>query len=172
MTFSQGSALPDDYANGAFVGEHGSWNRDDFTGYKVRYIPFADGKPTGKAKDVVTGFIEGDQAHGRPVGVGIDGTGALLIADDAGNTVWRVAGADGTILSQPIGTDQMPPDSAVAAEAADNSTAPETQGQPSPSTDGQLTGQNPEQSKPKALPSQTEIAPAIKPSGTIEGTDQ
>ncbi|MCH2277009.1 sorbosone dehydrogenase family protein [Thalassospira sp.] len=172
MTFSQGSALPDDYANGAFVGEHGSWNRDDFTGYKVRYIPFADGKPTGKAKDVVTGFIEGDQAYGRPVGVGIDGTGALLIADDAGNTVWRVAAADGTILSQPIGTDQMPPDSAVAAEAADNGTAPETQGQPSLSTDEQLTGQNPEQSKPKALPSQTEIAPAIKPSGTIEDTDQ
>jgi glucose/arabinose dehydrogenase len=86
--------LPEPYRNGAFIGEHGSWNRKAFNGYKVVYVPFENGKPAGKAQDVVTGFLEGDQARGRPVGVAIDGTGALLIADDAGNTVWRVAAAN------------------------------------------------------------------------------
>jgi glucose/arabinose dehydrogenase len=107
LTFSKNSALPAAYANGAFIGEHGSWNRDSFNGYKVVYVPFENGKPSGKAQDVVTGFIESDQAKGRPVGVGIDGTGALLVADDAGNTVWRVASSDGKITPQPIGTDQV-----------------------------------------------------------------
>lgn len=106
LTFSMGSALPAAYANGAFIGEHGSWNRNVFNGYKVVYVPFENGRPAGKAQDVVTGFIEGDQAHGRPVGVGIDGTGALLVADDAGNTVWRVAAADGSVTPRPIGTDR------------------------------------------------------------------
>ena len=91
LTFSMNSSLPEPYRNGAFIGEHGSWNRNAFNGYKVVYVPFANGKPTGKAQDVVTGFLDGDQARGRPVGVAIDGTGALLIADDAGNAVWRVA---------------------------------------------------------------------------------
>ena len=91
LTFSMNSTLPEPYRNGAFVGEHGSWNRNAFNGYKVVYVPFANGKPAGKAQDVVTGFLDGDQARGRPVGVAIDGTGALLIADDAGNAVWRVA---------------------------------------------------------------------------------
>ena len=91
LTFSMNSAMPEPYANGAFIGEHGSWNRNAFNGYKVVYVPFANGKPAGKAQDVVTGFLDGDQARGRPVGVAIDGTGALLIADDAGNAVWRVA---------------------------------------------------------------------------------
>ncbi len=91
LTFSMNSSLPEPYGNGAFIGEHGSWNRNTFNGYKVVYVPFENGRPTGKAQDVVTGFLEGDQARGRPVGVTIDGTGALLIADDAGNTVWRVA---------------------------------------------------------------------------------
>jgi glucose/arabinose dehydrogenase len=94
LTFSMNSALPEPYRNGAFIGEHGSWNRKAFNGYKVVYVPFANGKPAGKAQDVVTGFLEGDQARGRPVGVAIDGTGALLIADDAGNSVWRVAAAN------------------------------------------------------------------------------
>jgi glucose/arabinose dehydrogenase len=94
LTFSMNSSLPEPYRNGAFIGEHGSWNRKAFNGYKVVYVPFANGKPAGKAQDVVTGFLEGDQARGRPVGVAIDGTGALLIADDAGNTVWRVAAAN------------------------------------------------------------------------------
>jgi glucose/arabinose dehydrogenase len=107
MTFTAGSAMPDAYANGAFVGEHGSWNRDSFHGYKVVYIPFENGKPVGKAQDVVTGFLDGDNARGRPVGLGIDGTGALLVADDVGNAVWRVASSDGKIIPQPIGTDHV-----------------------------------------------------------------
>ena len=107
MTYAMHSALPEPYQNGAFVGEHGSWNRTFFNGYKVVFVPFEDGAPSGKAMDVVTGFLNGDQAHGRPVGVGIDGTGALLVADDAGNTVWRVAAADGTISPEPIGTDEV-----------------------------------------------------------------
>ncbi|MPR06077.1 sorbosone dehydrogenase family protein [Microvirga tunisiensis] len=94
LTFSMNSSLPEPYRNGAFIGEHGSWNRKAFNGYKVVYVPFENGKPAGKAQDVVTGFLVGDQARGRPVGVAIDGTGALLIADDAGNTVWRVAAAN------------------------------------------------------------------------------
>ncbi|WP_183905469.1 sorbosone dehydrogenase family protein [Rhizobium sp. BK008] len=117
LTFSMNSALPAAYANGAFIGEHGSWNRDSFNGYKVVYVPFENGKPSGKAQDVVTGFIQGDQARGRPVGVGIDGTGALLIADDAGNTVWRVASSDGKITPQPIGTDQVSANSQVSTDA-------------------------------------------------------
>ncbi len=105
MTFSYGTAMPDRYAQGAFVGEHGSWNRDRFNGYKVIYVPFEDGAPAGMAQDVVTGFLDGDQARGRPVGVAIDGTGALLVTDDAGNTVWRVASADGSTIDDPVGSD-------------------------------------------------------------------
>src|SRR5690606_15292061 len=91
MTFTHDSAMPKQYRNGAFVGMHGSWNRSAFNGYKVIYIPFENGEPSGPAQDVVAGFLDGDKARGRPVGVAIDGTGALLIADDAGDTVWRVA---------------------------------------------------------------------------------
>jgi glucose/arabinose dehydrogenase len=107
LTFSLNSAMPAAYANGAFIGEHGSWNRTAFNGYRVSYVPFENGKPSGKAQDVVTGFIQGDKARGRPVGVGIDGTGALLIADDAGNSVWRVAAADGKVTPAPIATDDV-----------------------------------------------------------------
>lgn len=95
LTFSMNSSLPDQYRRGAFIGQHGSWNRNAFNGYNVVYVPFENGRPAGKAQEVVTGFLDGDQARGRPVGVAIDGTGALLIADDAGNAVWRVAGANG-----------------------------------------------------------------------------
>lgn len=107
MTFADRSALPEQYRNGAFVGEHGSWNRHAFTGYKVVYIPFENGRPSGMAQDVVTGFLDGDNARGRPVGVGIDGTGALLVADDTGNIVWRVAAADGAVTPEPVGTDAV-----------------------------------------------------------------
>ncbi|POO56315.1 PQQ-dependent sugar dehydrogenase [Agrobacterium rosae] len=107
LTFSLNSALPAPYANGAFIGEHGSWNRNAFNGYRVTYVPFENGKPAGKTQDVVTGFIQGDKARGRPVGVGIDGTGALLVADDAGNTVWRVAAADGKVTPAPVATDDV-----------------------------------------------------------------
>jgi glucose/arabinose dehydrogenase len=94
MTFYTASNLPESYRNGAFVGEHGSWNRQVLNGYKVVFIPFSDGKPNGMPQDVVTGFLNGDnQARGRPVGLAVDKAGGLLIADDVGNTVWRVTGA-------------------------------------------------------------------------------
>ena len=94
LTFAAGSLLPAPYRSGAFVGEHGSWNRNPRSGYKVVFVPFADGRPAGKPLDVLTGFVDaaGD-ALGRPVGVAVDKSGALLIADDVGNTVWRVAPA-------------------------------------------------------------------------------
>ncbi len=93
MTFYTAENLPRAYRGGAFVGEHGSWNRPNLNGYKVIFIPFNDGKPSGKPQDVVTGFLNNDgQARGRPVGLAVDKTGALLIADDVGNTVWRVTG--------------------------------------------------------------------------------
>ncbi len=119
LAFSMGMAMPEDFANGAFVGNRGSWNRDQFNGYKVLYVPFENGAPAGEARDVVTGFLNGEeQARGRPVGLGFDGTGALLVADDAGNTVWRVAAQNATALAEPLGTDEMPPGSPVAAEQA------------------------------------------------------
>jgi len=95
LTFAEGAKLGSEYASGAFVGQHGSWNRDPFSGYKVIYIPFSGGKPAGQAVDVLTGFIDAEKeiAFGRPVGVAIAGDGALLVADDVGNTIWRVASA-------------------------------------------------------------------------------
>ncbi|MEE3624202.1 sorbosone dehydrogenase family protein [Nitrospirillum sp. BR 11752] len=91
MAFSTGTNLPSTYQGGAFVGEHGSWNRNIPNGYKVIFIPFSNGQPNGQPMDVVTGFLDAEgHAHGRPVGLAIDKTGALLIADDVGNTVWRV----------------------------------------------------------------------------------
>jgi glucose/arabinose dehydrogenase len=97
LTFYTADGLPEKYKGGAFVGEHGSWDRDQFNGYKVVFVPFKDGKPNGKAEDVVTGFLDKDEAaRGRPVGVAVDKTGALLIADDAGNVVWRVTRATQT----------------------------------------------------------------------------
>nr|WP_307145946.1 sorbosone dehydrogenase family protein [Rhizobium tibeticum] len=91
MVFNTGQGLPDAYREGAFIGEHGSWNRRSFNGYKVIFVPFQQGRPSGQPSDVVTGFLsDRNEARGRPVGLAIDKTGALLIADDAGNTVWRV----------------------------------------------------------------------------------
>ena len=86
-----GARLGTLFASGAFIGEHGSWNRDPFSGYKVVFVPFADGRPVGQPIDVLTGFVGGDKAFGRPVGVEIARDGALLVADDVGNTVWRVS---------------------------------------------------------------------------------
>ena len=92
FTFSGGEMLPTALRNGGFVGLHGSWNRKPLSGYKVVFVPFQDGKPTGKPVDVLTGFLNRDgDAHGRPVGVAMDRKGALLVADDVGNVVWRVA---------------------------------------------------------------------------------
>ncbi len=93
LTFADGQTLGPQYGSGAFVGQHGSWNRDPFSGYKVIFVPFAGGKPSGDAVDVLTGFIDADKelAFGRPVGVEIAKDGALLVADDVGNTIWRVS---------------------------------------------------------------------------------
>ena len=91
LVFDTGHGLPARYSGGAFVGEHGSWNRAILTGYKVVFVPFANGRPNGMAEDVVTGFLDKDgHARGRPVGLALDKTGALLIADDVGDTLWRV----------------------------------------------------------------------------------
>jgi len=93
MVFYAGASLPPAYRGGAFVGEHGSWDRGHFNGYKVVWVPFRGGRPSGQARDVVTGFLDGDnRARGRPVGLAVDRSGALLIADDLANVVWRVTG--------------------------------------------------------------------------------
>jgi glucose/arabinose dehydrogenase len=91
LTFNTGNLFPQAMAGGAFVGQHGSWNRKPRAGYKVIFVPFANGKPSGGPQDVLTGFLSADgEAQGRPVGVKIDKQGALLVADDVGNAVWRV----------------------------------------------------------------------------------
>lgn len=91
LTFYDAGLLPERYRGGAFVGQHGSWNRRPRSGYKVIFIPFANGRPSGPAEDVLTGFVNDDgDAMGRPVGVTVDKAGALLVADDVGNVVWRV----------------------------------------------------------------------------------
>jgi glucose/arabinose dehydrogenase len=94
LTFYEGAAFPERYRNGVFIGQHGSWNRKPVSGYKVVFIPFVDGKPQGQAEDFLTGFLNANgDAQGRPVGVTVDKAGALLVADDVGNVVWRVAAA-------------------------------------------------------------------------------
>ena len=92
LTFAEGSRLPAPFTQGAFVGQHGSWNRKPHSGYKVIFVPFDAGKPSGQPVDVLTGFLnDQEKAMGRPVGVVIDQQGALLVADDVGNKVWRVS---------------------------------------------------------------------------------
>ncbi|WP_456255030.1 PQQ-dependent sugar dehydrogenase [Pseudomonas iridis] len=92
LTFAEGNKLPAQFKEGAFIGQHGSWNRKPHSGYKVIFVPFAAGKPTGQPVDVLTGFLDKDEnALGRPVGVVIDQQGGLLVADDVGNKVWRVS---------------------------------------------------------------------------------
>ncbi|MFZ6731861.1 PQQ-dependent sugar dehydrogenase [Undibacterium sp. Ji42W] len=91
LTFYSAKMLPERYAGGAFIGQHGSWNRQPHSGYKVIFVPFANGKPTGMPQDVLTGFLTADgKAKGRPVGVAVDTAGAVLVADDVGNIIWRV----------------------------------------------------------------------------------
>ena len=91
LEFSYDSALPARWRNGLFVSQHGSWNREPVSGYRVIYIPFENGEPNGEPEELVGGFLDVEgQARGRPAGMAIDGTGALLIADDVGNVVWRV----------------------------------------------------------------------------------
>ncbi|GBQ28780.1 L-sorbosone dehydrogenase [Gluconacetobacter sacchari DSM 12717] len=94
IAFSQDSSLPEAWRSGLFVAQHGSWNRKPKSGYRVIYVPFADGHPSGPPREVLTGFLTADEdhVHGRPVGLALDKSGALLVADDVGNTLWRVTG--------------------------------------------------------------------------------
>ena len=94
LAWSEGTSLPGRFRSGMFVGQHGSWNRKPRSGYKVVFVPFTGGKPSGEPIDVLTGFVKDNgEAMGRPVGVAIDKSGALLLADDVGNTIWRVTSA-------------------------------------------------------------------------------
>ena len=94
LAFAEGSTLPAPFTEGAFIGQHGSWNRKPHSGYKVIFVPFSAGKPSGQPVDVLSGFLNQDEeAMGRPVGVVIDRQGNLLVADDVGNIIWRVAPA-------------------------------------------------------------------------------
>jgi glucose/arabinose dehydrogenase len=101
LTFYEGDALPSRYRGGAFVGQHGSWNRKPFAGYRVIFVPFENGMATGKPQDILTGFVDAKgEAMGRPVGVAVGKRGALLVADDVGGRVWRVTGAQGAVPSE------------------------------------------------------------------------
>jgi len=95
LAWSQGNSLPAPFARGMFIGQHGSWNRNPHSGYKVIFVPFDGAKPSGAPLDVLSGFLDPDNgvAHGRPVGVAVDKRGALLVADDVGNVIWRVSSA-------------------------------------------------------------------------------
>ena len=91
LAFSEGNGLPSRFRSGMFIGQHGSWNRKPRSGYNVLFVPFSGGKPAGDPVDVLTGFVSEDgEAYGRPVGVAFDLRGALLVADDVGNVIWRV----------------------------------------------------------------------------------
>jgi glucose/arabinose dehydrogenase len=94
LAFYEANAFPAKYRNGAFIGQHGSWNRSALSGYKVVFVPFANGKPSGPPEDFLTGFIskiEESEVHGRPVGIAVLPDGSMLVADDASNTIWRVS---------------------------------------------------------------------------------
>jgi glucose/arabinose dehydrogenase len=94
LAWSDGSGWPPQFGSGMFIGEHGSWNRKPRSGYAVIFVPFRDGKPAGMPIEVLGGFVSDQgEAYGRPVGVALDRHGALLVADDVGNTIWRVAPA-------------------------------------------------------------------------------
>ena len=93
LAFSREPSLGDRFAAGAFVGQHGSWNRKPRSGYQVIFVPFVNGKPQGQPETILSGFVKEDgTAMGRPVGVALDGRGGLLVADDVGNAIWRVTG--------------------------------------------------------------------------------
>ena len=91
LYYSQDNALTEAYQNGMFVGQHGSWNRKPRSGYRVIFVPFENGDPAGQPQVVLDDFVQNDEAKGRPVGVVIDNSGSLLVADDVGNTIWRVS---------------------------------------------------------------------------------
>jgi glucose/arabinose dehydrogenase len=94
LAFYHGRMLPAHYDGGAFVGQHGSWNRNPRSGYRVIFVPFKSGRPVGPPEEVLTGFVSDDgKAQGRPVGVAVDARGAVLVADDVGNVIWRLSAA-------------------------------------------------------------------------------
>jgi glucose/arabinose dehydrogenase len=100
IAFYTGDALPSRYRHGAFIGQHGSWNRTEPVGYRVVFVPFQSGKPAGLPEDVLTGFRdESGHAHGRPVGVAVDKHGAVLVADDVGGRIWRVTPAESAVTA-------------------------------------------------------------------------
>ncbi len=93
LCFCTGDGFPERYRGGAFVGQHGSWNRREFSGYRVAFVPFRDGRPSGPPEEFLGGFVADPAAgivRGRPMGVAMDGRGGLLVADDTGDAVWRV----------------------------------------------------------------------------------
>jgi glucose/arabinose dehydrogenase len=97
LATSDGTSLPEHFRHGMFIGQHGSWNRKPRSGYRVLFVPFSAGKPAGEPVELLSGFVDKDgQAQGRPVGVVIDKGGALLVADDVGNMVWRVTDGNAT----------------------------------------------------------------------------
>jgi glucose/arabinose dehydrogenase len=100
LVFYNGKLLPEKYRSGAFIGQHGSWNREPRSGYRVVFVPFANGKPSGLPEEILGGFISEGDARGRPVGVAVSRDGALLVADDVGNCVWRVTPAGSQRVSQ------------------------------------------------------------------------
>ncbi len=110
LASAQGSTLGGPFAeSGMFVGQHGSWNRNPPSGYKVIYVPFSGPQPSGPPIDVLTDFLDGDgRARGRPVGVAVDSKGALLVADDVGNVIWRVSGP-ATLATTPQAPNPVPP---------------------------------------------------------------
>ena len=94
LVFYKGDAFPERYRGGMFIGQHGSWNRTEFAGYKVVFVPFRNGRPTEPVEDFLTGFLadaKTGKTYGRPAGVAVDRTGALLVADDTGDTIWHVS---------------------------------------------------------------------------------
>jgi glucose/arabinose dehydrogenase len=94
LVFYHAELFPAAYRHGAFIGQHGSWNRKPPSGYKVIFVPFVGGRPTGMPQDILTGFLDAKgNARGRPVGVAVDRAGGLLVADDVGNAIWRVTPA-------------------------------------------------------------------------------
>jgi glucose/arabinose dehydrogenase len=109
LAWSSANALPPQFATGMFVGQHGSWNRRPPSGYKVLFIPFNNGKPAGSPLEVLTGFLDKNgAAQGRPVGVALDRHGALLVADDVGNAIWRVTSAGAPGAGLPARTEAAP----------------------------------------------------------------
>ncbi len=145
LAFSDGKLLPEQFAGGAFIGQHGSWNRKPRSGYKVIFVPFADGTPAGPPVDVVTGFVNSEgEAMGRPVGVVLDRAGALLVADDVGNTIWRVTPAttvSGGGSNTQAALDQAPNTKTDDTFANNNEAAPPAEAEPNQKRRGSLSDQ-------------------------------